>query len=75
MTSTGSVTHWIGRLKAGDPSAAQKLWEAYFQRLVRLARGRLRTAPRRAITPATGPRVDIDARPARMRSLPFVLVR
>jgi len=48
MTSTGSVTHWIGRLKAGDPSAAQKLWEAYFQRLVRLARGRLRAAPRRA---------------------------
>ncbi len=48
MASTGSVTHWIGRLKAGDPEAAQKLWEAYFQRLVRLARGRLRAAPRRA---------------------------
>jgi DNA-directed RNA polymerase specialized sigma24 family protein len=48
MPSTGSVTHWIGRLKAGDPEAPQKLWEAYFQRLVRLARGRLRAAPRRA---------------------------
>jgi DNA-directed RNA polymerase specialized sigma24 family protein len=36
----GSVTHWIETLKAGDPVAAQRLWERYFQRLVRLARGR-----------------------------------
>ena len=44
----GSVTFWLGRLKAGDPEATQKLWEGYFQRLVRLARGRLQAAPRRA---------------------------
>ncbi len=48
MASPGSVTYWIGRLKEGDPEAAQRLWQSYFQRLVRLARGRLRTAPRRA---------------------------
>jgi DNA-directed RNA polymerase specialized sigma24 family protein len=44
----GSVTYRLGRLKAGDRAAAQQLWEGYFQRLVRLARARLRAAPRRA---------------------------
>jgi DNA-directed RNA polymerase specialized sigma24 family protein len=48
MPSPGSVTYWIGQLKAGDPEAPQRLWESYFERLVRLARGRLRAAPRRA---------------------------
>ena len=38
MTSAGSVTYWIGQLKAGDQVAAQKLWEGYFEKLVRLAR-------------------------------------
>jgi hypothetical protein len=33
----GSVTHWLGRLKAGDHAAAQELWERYFGRLVGLA--------------------------------------
>jgi DNA-directed RNA polymerase specialized sigma24 family protein len=42
-----SVTRWIVALKQGDPSAAQRLWEAYFRRLVGLARVRLRDAPRR----------------------------
>jgi DNA-directed RNA polymerase specialized sigma24 family protein len=37
----GSVTRWIGVLKAGDPAAAQAVWERYFDRLVRLARKRL----------------------------------
>jgi DNA-directed RNA polymerase specialized sigma24 family protein len=44
----GSITRWIGRLKAGDLAAAQPLWEAYFRRVVGLARERLRGAPRRA---------------------------
>jgi DNA-directed RNA polymerase specialized sigma24 family protein len=44
----GSITYWIGRLKGGDPAAAQMLWEGYFQRLVHLARGRLQATPRRA---------------------------
>src|SRR5439155_971509 len=48
MCPDASVTQWIDRLKAGDPDAAQKLWERYFRRLVGLARKRLRAAPRRA---------------------------
>jgi len=48
MDPTGSVTYWIERLKAGEPEAAQPLWEGYFDRLVRLARARLQAAPRRA---------------------------
>jgi DNA-directed RNA polymerase specialized sigma24 family protein len=42
----GSVTSWLGDLKAGDLDAAQKLWERYFGSLVRLAHARLKTAPR-----------------------------
>jgi DNA-directed RNA polymerase specialized sigma24 family protein len=42
----GSVTRWLGDLKAGDPDAAQKLWERYFDSLVRLAHARLRAASR-----------------------------
>jgi hypothetical protein len=41
-----SVTVWIESLKAGDADAAQKLWRRYFEALVRLARERLRGAPR-----------------------------
>jgi DNA-directed RNA polymerase specialized sigma24 family protein len=48
MSSDRSVTFWIGRLKAGDSLAAQKLWEGYYGRLVGLARAKLRGAPRRA---------------------------
>jgi DNA-directed RNA polymerase specialized sigma24 family protein len=42
----GSVTRWIGGLKAGDPDAARLLWERYFADLVRLASARLRDRPR-----------------------------
>jgi len=42
-----SVTRWISALKRGDQSAAQGLWEAYFGRLVSLARVRLRDSQRR----------------------------
>jgi DNA-directed RNA polymerase specialized sigma24 family protein len=48
MSSSGSVTYWLGRLKAGDQAAAQRLWECYFARLVGLARQKLRGAARRA---------------------------
>jgi DNA-directed RNA polymerase specialized sigma24 family protein len=48
MPPTGPVTLWIGLLKAGDPAAAQPIWEGYYRQLVRLARARLRSAPRRA---------------------------
>jgi DNA-directed RNA polymerase specialized sigma24 family protein len=47
MSAPGSVTHWLDQLKAGDPAAAQPLWERYFERLVQLARQELRSAPRR----------------------------
>jgi DNA-directed RNA polymerase specialized sigma24 family protein len=43
----GSVTHWIGALKAGDiDEGARLLWGRYFERLAHLARLRLRSAPR-----------------------------
>jgi DNA-directed RNA polymerase specialized sigma24 family protein len=48
MDPEGSVTRWISQLKDGDRAAAQPLWEAYFQRLVALARTRLRGTARRA---------------------------
>jgi DNA-directed RNA polymerase specialized sigma24 family protein len=41
----GSVTQWIEALKAGDPGAAQAIWERYFDKLVRMAAARLRGAP------------------------------
>jgi len=44
--SSGSVTAWIDQLCAGDRDAAQHLWECYFQRLVAMARKKLRGAPR-----------------------------
>jgi DNA-directed RNA polymerase specialized sigma24 family protein len=47
MSTEGSITRWIGQLKTGDALAAQKLWEAYFTRMVKLARHRLDAAPRR----------------------------
>jgi RNA polymerase sigma factor (sigma-70 family) len=46
MTPEDSITRWIEQLKAGDPLAAQKLWERYFRRLVGLARKRIRGARR-----------------------------
>jgi DNA-directed RNA polymerase specialized sigma24 family protein len=41
MSSEGSITRWIGQLQAGDPAAAQPLWERYFRHLVELARHKL----------------------------------
>jgi DNA-directed RNA polymerase specialized sigma24 family protein len=42
MSSGLSITRLIGMLKQGDRVASQQLWEAYFGRLVGLARARLR---------------------------------
>jgi DNA-directed RNA polymerase specialized sigma24 family protein len=44
----GSVTQWVGGLKAGDPEATRRLWERYFSDLVRLARARMRAVSRAA---------------------------
>jgi DNA-directed RNA polymerase specialized sigma24 family protein len=46
MPSNGSITRLIVLLKDGDRDAAQHLWDAYFLRLVGLARARLRGTPR-----------------------------
>src|SRR5262245_7170500 len=43
MSAPRSVTVWIEPLRAGDPQAAQHLWELYFARLVGLARTCLRS--------------------------------
>jgi DNA-directed RNA polymerase specialized sigma24 family protein len=43
-----SVTRWIESLKAGEGDADQRLWQRYFEALVRLARDRLRGAPKGA---------------------------
>ncbi len=42
-----SVTAWIGDLKSGKDDASQKIWERYFQQLVRVASRQLGSAPRR----------------------------
>jgi DNA-directed RNA polymerase specialized sigma24 family protein len=42
MSSDVSITRLIGMLKQGDRAASQQLWEAYFGRLVGLARARLK---------------------------------
>jgi DNA-directed RNA polymerase specialized sigma24 family protein len=41
-----SVTGWIASLKSGDQSAPGRLWQRYFEPLVRVARNRLGRAPR-----------------------------
>jgi DNA-directed RNA polymerase specialized sigma24 family protein len=48
MSAVPPVTDWLNRLKDRDPAAAQKLWDCYFERLVRLARAKLQAVPRRA---------------------------
>lgn len=48
MNDDGSITRWIQDLHAGDEQdAQQQLFQRYFQRLVALARVRLKHAPRR----------------------------
>jgi DNA-directed RNA polymerase specialized sigma24 family protein len=36
-----SVSHWIDELKTGDSEAAERLWNRYYEELVRLARAKL----------------------------------
>jgi DNA-directed RNA polymerase specialized sigma24 family protein len=48
MEPAGSVTRWLQQLPEGDQLAVQKLWEAYFPRLVGLARKRLWGTPTQA---------------------------
>jgi DNA-directed RNA polymerase specialized sigma24 family protein len=48
MPNDVSVTRWLARLRQGDAHAAEVLFRAYFERLVRLARSHLRQDVRRA---------------------------
>jgi RNA polymerase sigma factor (sigma-70 family) len=48
VSGEGSVTHWFEQVREADSLAARALWERYFPQLVRLARDKLRGAPRRA---------------------------
>jgi DNA-directed RNA polymerase specialized sigma24 family protein len=48
MTPDGSITQLITQLKAGDQDARQRIWDAYFLKLVALARSRLCNTARRA---------------------------
>lgn len=41
MSKTTNVSHWINLVKAGDSIAANRIWQHYFDRLVRSVRGRL----------------------------------
>lgn len=47
MVDPNDVTQWIVRLTDGDEVAAQAIWEEYFDKLVRLARAKLESVPRR----------------------------
>jgi DNA-directed RNA polymerase specialized sigma24 family protein len=47
MSAEGSISRWLGQLQAGDRRAAAGLWQRYFERLVEVARGKLKDAPRR----------------------------
>ena len=41
MSKSTNVSHWIHLVKAGDSAAANRIWQHYFDRLVRSIRGRL----------------------------------
>src|SRR5689334_16149018 len=40
-----SISEWLGRLKSGEAVAAQKLWDRYSAKLIRLAKQRLAKTP------------------------------
>jgi DNA-directed RNA polymerase specialized sigma24 family protein len=44
---SGSISHWLDRLKAGVGEAAQPIWERYYSLLVARVRRRLAAAPTR----------------------------
>ena len=49
MSNDGSISRWIGGLKAGEAEAAQRIWERYADRLLTVARRKLGTVPRSVV--------------------------
>jgi DNA-directed RNA polymerase specialized sigma24 family protein len=47
MASQGDISGWVAKLKAGKRDAAGPLWDAYYRRLMGLARAKLGRLPRR----------------------------
>jgi DNA-directed RNA polymerase specialized sigma24 family protein len=47
-TNEHSVSQWLDGVKTGDSASIERLWNRYFERLVRLARGKLPGHCRRA---------------------------
>ena len=41
MSKSTNVSHWIDLVKTGDSAAANRIWQHYFDRLVRAVRARL----------------------------------
>ena len=46
MAENPSISHWIDEVKTGNSVAAQQIWERYYERLVAMARQRMRGANR-----------------------------
>lgn len=44
-----TVVAWVQRLQEGDEAAATEIWEAYYRRLLGLARVRMNQLPKRAV--------------------------
>ena len=49
MLPTDSVSNWVEGIKAGESQAQAELWRRYCDRLVRLARKKLRLSSRRVV--------------------------
>jgi DNA-directed RNA polymerase specialized sigma24 family protein len=45
----GSITRWLKGLKEGRPEAVEAIWNRYFQRVLTVARRRLREGPYQAV--------------------------
>ena len=46
MTGDESITHWMSDLRRGNDAAAEKLWSAYFERMVEIAGRQLAASDR-----------------------------
>jgi DNA-directed RNA polymerase specialized sigma24 family protein len=46
---TGSITRWLQGLKAGRPEAVEAIWRRYYDRVLAVARRRLRQGPHQAV--------------------------